>query len=86
MARPSHALDGRGRPAEPDRQGQDDLIDNWEIPIAIGGQKGQVTGTLTWVPEDNGGLPIGAIFGFAALLIVLSVAGVHRAPSPLRGG
>ena len=33
-----------------------------------------ITGTLTWVPREDGGLPMGAIFGFAALIIVLSIA------------
>jgi len=65
---------GAGDPPNLTDKGKTTLIDNWEIPISVGGQKGQVTGTLTWVPQDNGGLPIGAIFGFAALIIVLSVA------------
>jgi hypothetical protein len=49
-------------------------IDDWEVPVEIGGQKGQIAGTLTWVPLDEGGLPLGAIFAFAGLLILLSVA------------
>ncbi|MDA0183077.1 hypothetical protein OJ997_22400 [Solirubrobacter phytolaccae] len=66
---------GAGDPPNLTDKGKETVIDDkWEIPISIGGQKGEVTGTLTWVPLDSGGLPIGAIFGFAALLIVLSVA------------
>ena len=38
------------------------------------GTAGTITGTLTWVPLEDGGLPMGAIFGFAALIIVLSIA------------
>jgi hypothetical protein len=49
-------------------------IDDWEVPVEIDGQKGQIAGTLTWVPLDEGGLPLGAIFAFAGLLILLSVA------------
>jgi hypothetical protein len=49
-------------------------IDDWTVPIEIGGTKGQIAGTLTWVPLDEGGLPVGAIFAFAALLIVLCIA------------
>jgi hypothetical protein len=64
---------GAGDPPNLKDKGKETLIDNWEIPISIGGQKGQVTGTLTWKPLDSGGLPIGAIFGFAALIIVLCV-------------
>jgi hypothetical protein len=49
-------------------------IDDWRVPVEIGGSTGAIAGTLTWVPRDEGGLPLGAIFAFAALLIVLSVA------------
>jgi hypothetical protein len=46
-------------------------IDDWRVPIQVGAQKGAITGTLTWVPLPGGALPTGAIFAFAALLIVL---------------
>jgi hypothetical protein len=49
-------------------------IDDWTVPIAVAGSKGTIAGTLTWVPLDEGGLPVAAIFAFAALLIALSIA------------
>jgi hypothetical protein len=49
-------------------------IDDWDVPIEIAGTTGAITGTLTWVPLDEGGLPLVAIFAFAALLIALSIA------------
>ena len=66
---------GEGDPPQlTDKSKETVIYDNWQIPIAVGGTKGEVSGTLTWVPLDSGGLPLGAIFGFAALIIVLSIA------------
>jgi hypothetical protein len=48
-------------------------IDDWTVPIMVGSQKGSIAGTLTWVPKPSEPLPLGAIFAFAALLIVLSL-------------
>ena len=49
-------------------------IDDWTVPISVNGQRGAITGTLTWVPLPGASLPLGAIFAFAALVIVLSLA------------
>lgn len=65
---------GAGDPPQLKDKGEETLIDNWEIPIKVGDQPGQVAGTLTWVPLDSGGLPLGAIFAFAGLIILLSIA------------
>jgi hypothetical protein len=48
-------------------------IFDWKVPIAVGGTKGQIAGTLDWVPLPAGGLPIGLIFGSAAVLIALCI-------------
>jgi len=50
------------------------FIDDWQVPVEIDGTKGTIAGTLTWVPLDEGGLPLGAIFAFAALIVLLCVA------------
>jgi hypothetical protein len=49
-------------------------IDDWTVPISVNGQRGAIKGTLTWVPLPGASLPLGAIFAFAALVIVLSLA------------
>jgi hypothetical protein len=65
---------GKGDPPQlKDKDARTKLYD-WEVPVEIGDQKGAIAGTLTWVPLDEGSLPIGAIVGFAALVIVLSIA------------
>jgi hypothetical protein len=48
-------------------------IDDWTVPIQVGGAAGTISGTLTWVPKPSEPLPLGAIFAFAALLILLFI-------------
>jgi hypothetical protein len=62
---------GTGDPPQLKDKGVKTKIDDWTVPVQIGGRKGAIAGTLTWVPLDEGSLPVGAIFAFAALLIVL---------------
>jgi hypothetical protein len=47
---------------------------DWEVPVEVGGESGAITGTLYWTPVASTGLPLPAIFAFAALVIVLCVA------------
>ena len=49
-------------------------IFDWTVPIEVDGQSGSIAGTLTWVPTENAPIPLGAIIGFAALVIVLALA------------
>jgi hypothetical protein len=48
-------------------------IDDWTVPIKVAGRTAAIKGTLTWVGKAKAPLPLGAIFAFAALVIVLSL-------------
>ena len=65
---------GSGDPPNLKDKNAKTFIEAWKVPVEIDGTKGTIAGTLTWVPLDEGGLPLGAIFAFAGLIIVLSVA------------
>jgi hypothetical protein len=43
---------------------------DWKVPVRIGGNAGAIRGELFWVPKDNGGPPLGAIAGFAGIVLV----------------
>jgi hypothetical protein len=49
-------------------------IFDWNVPVEVDGQAGAIAGTLFWTPVDSSGLPLPAIFAFAALVILLCVA------------
>jgi hypothetical protein len=59
-------------------------IDDWRVPITVGGTPGKISGTLTWVPISGGSVPIGSIAGITALLIAgcLGVFAVRRRRMP----
>jgi hypothetical protein len=71
-----HRIHWMSRSDPPGLKSQDrrQKIDDWTVPISVNGQRGAITGTLTWVPLPGASLPLGAIFAFAALIIVLSLA------------
>jgi hypothetical protein len=60
-------------------------IFDYKIPIQLGGQQGQIVGTLWWDPAKDGGAPVGAIVAFVVFLLasaaaVLAVRRRRRAP------
>ena len=46
---------------------------DWKIPIRVGDESGTIAGSLTWVPLPGGSLPMGLIWGSAAVLIALAL-------------
>jgi hypothetical protein len=43
---------------------------DWKVPMQVGGQKANVTGTLFWQPKPGGGIPTGALIALVALAVV----------------
>jgi hypothetical protein len=70
-----HRMHWMGKADPPQRMDQcvRTKIDDWTVPIQVSGVPGTISGTLTWVPKPSDPLPLGAIFAFAGLLIVLSL-------------
>jgi hypothetical protein len=64
---------GKNDPPQLKDKGVRTKIDDWTVPLQIGGRDGAVSGTLTWVPKPSEPLPLGAIFAFGGLLILLSL-------------
>jgi hypothetical protein len=54
-------------------------IFNWTVPIAVGTQRGSISGELFWVP-DNSKAPTGAIIALVAIVLagILAVVVVRR--------
>lgn len=65
---------GAGDPPGLKDKGQRQKLYDWEIPIEVAGTPTVIAGSLSWVPLDDSGLPLGAIFAMAALIIALSIA------------
>ena len=65
---------GKGRPSKIKAPSVRQTVFDWAVPMEVGGTPTAITGTLFWTPVESSGLPLGAIFAFAGLVIVLSVA------------
>ena len=56
------------------------------MPVEVDGRPGAINGTLLWTPPPEEQLPLGAIFGLAALVIAGSIVVIvvrrRRAAAP----
>ena len=52
----------------------------WQVPVQVGTAKGDIAGTLYWVPKPGGSAPMGAIVALLALVVLGGGRGGHRAP------
>jgi hypothetical protein len=69
----------KGTPPQVKDKGVKTKVFDWQVPVKIGGKAGAIRGELFWVPHDNSGPPVGAIVGFAAILLAGAAAvGVSR--------
>jgi len=48
-------------------------VEDWSVPISIGGSRGEIAGTLFWTPRPGGSMPVGAIAGGAGLVVLLLI-------------
>ena len=89
VARPPHALDGQGRPAEPQGQGRRDHDRRLAVPVEVGGTKGDDRRHADVGPARRAAAFRSARSSrFAALIIVLCIAVFivrRRRGEPCRG-
>ncbi len=64
---------GAGRPKQVTDPGARTKVFAYRVPIDVGGRPGAIAGTLFWIPDAGGGLPVGAILGFAGVVIALCI-------------
>ena len=74
---------GAGVPPQVTDPDDETKVRDWRVPIVVGGERGAILGTLTWVGEAGGGgssFPTAAVVSLAAiaLLAVGAVALVRR--------
>jgi hypothetical protein len=79
---------GKGRPAKIEDPSVRQTVFDWKVPLKVDGAPGSINGRLLWTPREEPGLPLGAIFAFAALVIAGCVAVIvvrrRRAAKPAR--
>jgi hypothetical protein len=65
---------GKGRPPQVRDPDQRTKVFDWTVPLEVGGEPAEITGTLHWTPLPGGGAPVGAIVAGAAVVCALLAA------------
>jgi hypothetical protein len=67
-----HWMGAQDPPQLKDKNKRTHIFD-WRVPVTVGGTKGSIAGTLTWVPLGGGHVPVAQIGGITIVLIALSL-------------
>lgn len=59
----------KGTPPQVKDTGAKTKVFDWTVPLRVGTRAGAVRGALFWIPDDDAGPPVGAIVGFAGVLL-----------------
>ena len=61
---------GQGLPPQVKDTSKRTKVFAWQVPVQVGATKGDIAGTLYWVPKPGGGAPVGAIAALVALVVL----------------
>jgi hypothetical protein len=61
---------GQGLPPQVKDTAKRTKVFAWQVPVQVGATKGDIAGTLYWVPKPGGGAPGGAIVALLALVVL----------------
>jgi hypothetical protein len=61
---------GQGLPPQVKDTAKRTKVFAWQVPVQVGAAKGDIVGTLYWVPKPGGGAPVGAIVAPLALVVL----------------
>jgi hypothetical protein len=64
---------GKGTPPQVTDAGARTKVFGWKVPIAVGDERGSISGTLFWTPPPGDGAPTALIAGSSAVAIAICI-------------